>query len=102
MLAYFICLFELDRNENFLTKSDWSDADIVFTNAICFSDYNLQLLLLKMAQHLKAGGKWLTSKMPEGYQLWFVVKKPVHCHTSVGRMEYFVLERNSTVYAPLT
>lgn len=89
------------RNENFLTKSEWSDADIVFSNAICFSDYFMQLLLLKMAQQLKEGGKWLTSKMPEGYQLWFILRKTQSCHSSVGRMEYFVLERNASVYQPL-
>jgi hypothetical protein len=75
-----------------MLESDWHEADIVFTNSICFSDYFMELLYEK-AKLLKKGSKWVTCKLPDEFQGYFKIEKTLFCQLSFGKVEFSVLIR---------
>lgn len=94
------------RNENFL-QSNLADADIVYMNCPCFGDDPLNKICKELCRQLKEGSRWITAKLPDRkalYESYFHVDETGSetrdrcCHTSSGRMEFYVLVRNERVF----
>lgn len=84
----------MDVREGDILSVDWSSGDIVYASSICFSETLMQAVLEK-SKLLKMGAKFITLKLPVGYESWFEVESQSWYKMTWGRILVYILKRTN-------
>lgn len=82
----------VDVREGDILSVDWSSGDIVYASSICFSETLMQSVLEK-SKLLKPGSKFITLKLPVGYEGWFEIDSQSWYKMTWGRILVYILKR---------